>query len=965
MANHQLNPILEGGGGSGSGNSTQTTITPNSGTRSSVGDIYNGNIGDQGFTGIVYGSDSIGIEGTTGDGGSEIGSTAPDDYHDPSVDCDAVNVSLEFGKASNATDFYWTKDTPLIVKNIVGEGGYFNVKIEYLKRSSVQYAGDSEPTYTGYNVVSTAKYTLEEWIHKATDYEYDSSDGVWEIGNQPTDGFHIDIEDGDINGVSTTGTKRITFTYKCELSGGNYAVVERWFEVEVEAAWYEDLLGTEFSLFPMKAKCPLKATLNNGRVITLAEKDEWFLRAEIVSETAAISTFETAMLAAATNNASLSATVLTDRDTGDYHFLFYGIEVMGKIKNLLDGYSSNATIPENGEVILYQDYDPPIAGSNNIEVTFPCYVAGNADKIDKCHFGIMFGSNNAKNRLFLSGNPERPNIDWHSGETYEGNADFGYFEDLSECAYGATDNAVVGYDIVSNDKLLVLKGWSDKETTVYFRQPTLVAAVNSSGTSVTGINGETLYQEEFALVKGNNSVAGVSPKAVANFNGDSVFLSSDKKIVGLDLVGIVGDNQRYANSRSLFIDNALSEEDISGASLWTDNDFLMLALKDRMFVASKDMRTDAQYEWFPIDVAGVTCVMKKDGKTYLGKSDGGIYAFSDGYRDSKKLYVGYGLTKVSANMSTEIITSADSLASLDTTKEHWFRPIKEDDSEYLYQQIGIAKNGNTADFRVHYSDSTIELVALTDGELDFDKMQSLLRKIKEGVAYYTAGTYGGIPGSTPYYLKEVGDSSHTYKLLDAQGNEVSFSHWPFVDPMEVYIFTRIERPMLMTDIDKTNGTFKLSEDGETVDIWKYNNQSMYAFKGEIVEYSPVEALYITKPFTLGGLEYLKTIWSFTLTNDSGKPSELEVCLASNKIPNEDLKALGKISAPGIGLDFGGFSFTSVDFDKNVVPRTYSSKRIVSGVKFACFAFRSMSASNSVLSSMSVTYTLPFPNYGGD
>ena len=137
------------------------------------------------------------------------------------------------------------------------------------------------------------------------------------------------------------------------------------------------------------------------------------------------------------------------------------------------------------------------------------------------------------------------------------NGNFTYFEDLSYCFYGETDNKIVGYDIVSNDKLLVLKDKSDKETTVYFRTPRLISAISGSGEEQRGLNNEVLYQEVFALVQGNNSVAGVNPNSITNLNGDTLFISDENKIVGLDLEGIVGDNQRYANTRSIYIDEAL------------------------------------------------------------------------------------------------------------------------------------------------------------------------------------------------------------------------------------------------------------------------------------------------------------------------------------------------------------------------------------------------------------------------
>ena len=647
----------------------------------------------------------------------------------------------------------------------------------------------------------------------------------------------------------------------------------------------------------------------------------------------------------------------------------------------------------NARVILFRDYISPIEGSNNITVKFPCYVEGNADLINKCHFGIMFGNNNSKNRLFLSGNADFKNKDWHSGQvdsTYtsdEGmlNGNYGYFEDLSECIYGETDNAVVGYDIVANDKLLVLKDYSDKETTVYFRQPQLVTAINTGGTAVTGLDDETLYQEEFSLSKGNNSVAGVNPRAVVNFNGDCLFISHDKEVVGLDLTGIIGDNQRYANSRSYYIDEELKNHDLSKAFLWSNNKYLFLVLDTKIYVSHFETKHDNQYEWFVMDVAGVSSVLEKDGIIYLGKKDGTLFKFSDIYKDAKKVFAGYGITRLSANEQTELITASEYLSELDPSKSYLFRPIPftdmgADDDPYIYYSLGSIRNDRTldCDFYVNNSDNrnVIELVCNRNGLTDVKVRELLLKRISELDPVYLnkidstesdivcqSGSIFEKAHGKKFYLREyTGEADkHLYQLIDENGDVM-----PVKELYRARLCMRITRETEMANIDVKNGTFQLKMDGEIIDIVQYSSQSLVtAFRGEIIEYSNVEAFYITKPYVMGNLEYLKTIWSFTLTNDTNIPSELELCYATNKIPYEAMKTLASISKDTLGFDISNFNFSKVDFDKNIVPRTYTHKRILSGVKFVCFGFRNYKDSNSVLSSMTVTYTVPYPSYSGD
>lgn len=661
------------------------------------------------------------------------------------------------------------------------------------------------------------------------------------------------------------------------------------------------------------------------------------------------------------------------------------VNVYGYLEDIMDE-------TKNARVILFEDYIPPIDGSNNIVVTYPCYVPGNADKINKCHFGILFGNNNAKNRLFVSGNPDEINCDWHSGMIDENNIEdedmlngnFGYFEDTSWCYYGETDNKVIGYDIVSNDKLLVLKDHSDKETTVYFRTPTLVTAIDGAGTQMSGIDGETLYQEEFSLVKGNNSVAGISPKSIINFNGDTLFISKDNNLVGLDLTGIIGDNQRYATSRSYFIDEDLRERDLSNAWLWSDNKYLFLCLDEKVYVTHFETKSDNQYEWWAMDIEDVQTILKIDKKIYFGNSSGEFYVFNDKYEDIKKVFIGSGggiLASEGENDNKIIVTQAV-INQLDENKSYKFSiiPSSQVDTSYMYYSIGNVSNvrSGNLDFYINVTHNALELLCLRNGVADYDEQKrytAFIREEKEVYLNHTQAenTIGCAAGSDlatyykKYYLKRyVPDTLHEggdlYKLYDADTDtEVSMS--------ELYrcvLCYKLDEEYDVVEINKTDYSFKLHLEGEELDLVRYADQ-LYsrAFKAEIKSYEPVTSFYITKPYTLGDLNYFKTIWQYTLTNDTNIPSELELTFASNKIPYESTKTLAKISVDKFSFSFEEMNFAKIDFDKNITPRTYTNSRILARQKFICFGFRNYNNTNSVLSSMSIIYSIPHASYSGD
>lgn len=666
------------------------------------------------------------------------------------------------------------------------------------------------------------------------------------------------------------------------------------------------------------------------------------------------------------------------------------VKVFGYIEDAFDKSMS-------GRVVLFDDYIPPIDGANNVTVKFPCYVSGNSDYIDKCHFGVLFGSNNAKNRLFVSGNPDYPNCDWHSGEVTsdneedEGmvNGNFSYFDDLSYCFYGETDNAIVGYDIVSNDKLLVLKDKSDKETTVYFRTPTLVTAIDGSGTVAKGLDDSTLYQEEFSLVKGNNSVAGISPKTVINFNGDSLFVSSDNSVVGLDLTGIIGDNQRYANSRSAYIDEDLRQRDLSKSFFWSNGKNLFFALPEKVFVTNFETVSDSQYEWWQIDISDAQAFLEVGNSIYYGTSEGDFRKFNDIYSDVQKVFVGQG----GGTLVTEgdddnlIIVSASVISQIDASAKYTFKTIpgSNEDTSFMYYMAATVSNvsNGTFDFITDATHNCLKGMFYVNGKYNSERHSACMLSISEERDVYLnhvdgeneIGCQYGSSLSTfykKYRLKKVDTAeagnewaiplNDCYYLVDADtGAKVTIS--------ELYrcaLCYRLDKEYDVSDIDSSKQSFRIYQNGKLIDLVRYASQSLSrSFKAEIKQYLPVEAFYITKPFNMGSLDYFKTIWQWTLTNDTSLPSEMELTYASNKIPFEDMKSLSKISKDALCFDFSSANFAKLDFDKKVVPRTYTSQRILSNLKFVCFGFRNYNDTNSILSSMSVIYTVPMQSFSGD
>ena len=83
------------------------------------------------------------------------------------------------------------------------------------------------------------------------------------------------------------------------------------------------------------------------------------------------------------------------------------------------------------------------------------------------------------------------------------------------------------------------------------------------------------------------------------------------------------------------------------------------------------------------------------------------------------------------------------------------------------------------------------------------------------------------------------------------------------------------------------------------------------------------------------------------------------------IPTGILFTIAKISVDKMSFSLASMNFVKLDFDKNLTPRTYTNSRILPQRKFICFGFKNYNNTNSVLSSMSIIYSVPTQSYSGD
>lgn len=648
---------------------------------------------------------------------------------------------------------------------------------------------------------------------------------------------------------------------------------------------------------------------------------------------------------------------------------------------------------DNAKLILFYDYLPEVTGESNIEVAYPCYNEGNSGYIDKCTFGKLFGNNNAKNRLFLSGNPDRRNRDWHSGAVMkddlvsEENGDFSYFADTSYCDYGMADNAVVGYDIVSDNKLLVLKTYSDKEPTVYYRTSTLVQATNDDGTVSTDINGGALYSESYPLTIGDNYGSGaISPRAIANFNGDTLFLSSAQEIDGLDITGISGNSLRVAHTRSYYVDPYLRRLEGDGqygdGFLWCDADYLAAVFPGGMLLANFE-KVDAdskQYEWWRTDVADVRSFLKDGRSVYCGRSDGSVILLNgDRFYDEDSTDLAYAYLDSGKSSSQVVVhpasnyiqVSAALASTLNPEYEAWYRP-KAGDSVPICEYAGLVRRsrGETgADVLCEDDGGSALFTSYFSGRPD--EAAKFFDKLYDGATLaYGVSEDDPSPILAEVEIKDYGGRSF---YLRKGGERLSYSAFGGGRVLAFPISGEVRlgnadgkgpgEPASDGETAFESGKFALlSGTGERMDVCFSNAIN----EGEILSRRPVRAFYVTGPMTMGDLTQGKTIWGTSIANDTGAPSVLEFCEVTNDDGEDGFKSLREINEQKReknAFSYTNFSFGSVNFERFITPHVTTYWRPIGPFPFIVFGFKSEEATNAVLSAVQVKYTYAMPSFG--
>jgi hypothetical protein len=255
---------------------------------------------------------------------------------------------------------------------------------------------------------------------------------------------------------------------------------------------------------------------------------------------------------------------------------------------------------------------PPVAGQDNLEITFTKTVEGYQDKVLGCNISTLFGMG-TNDRVFITGNAK----EWATDRYCEREKPE-YFPDLNYSKVGAQGTRIMGY-LKLGEYLAVIKEDNQQDSTIFLRW---------------GRINETTGLQEFPLKQGVNGIGAVSPGSLRNLKDEPLFLARTG-IYGISTNAITFE--RTIQNRSYFIDAKLTkEENLKDAVAVEWNGYYILAINSRCYILDGKQNKsykpqsygDYVYECYHWENVPAIAFLEHDGDLYFGTAQGKICRFN-------------------------------------------------------------------------------------------------------------------------------------------------------------------------------------------------------------------------------------------------------------------------------------------------------------------------------------------------
>lgn len=209
----------------------------------------------------------------------------------------------------------------------------------------------------------------------------------------------------------------------------------------------------------------------------------------------------------------------------------------------------------------------PVTGQDNVQITAAKVRDGYLDTINRCTIAAVYGVGGSTDRVFLSGNGDKPGVDWYSN--FE---DPAFFPDTNYTKLVRDGARVTGYAVLSNTLAAFIDGASDGRNVVV-----------RSG--VLDENGDAVFRVSNTMI-GQDAVA---PDTFCRTDKEPLFLTN-RGVYAITAEELTGE--KYSQERSYYIASAIgAAQGRENACACTYGDFYALALDGTLYLLDLQQKT--------------------------------------------------------------------------------------------------------------------------------------------------------------------------------------------------------------------------------------------------------------------------------------------------------------------------------------------------------------------------------------
>lgn len=251
-------------------------------------------------------------------------------------------------------------------------------------------------------------------------------------------------------------------------------------------------------------------------------------------------------------------------------------------------------------------WDATGSGVDNLEIEYRKAAEAGKDDLSTLNACDTFGL--FENRVFLTGNSDKPAYDWHSGPD-----DPTYFPDTGYAKVGAGGSAIMGYRAVGSAQAII-KAESRQDASVYLR-------------TAAKLGEETV----FSLRQGVSGQGAIAKRAFANILDDPLFLTRNGVYA---ITSNLVTEERTLAGRSRFLDPRLTrEQNLEQAvgcgwngmyllSMTDGNVYLLDGKQNKVYLENSITGANYNYEAYHWTDLPATVWMPDGENLFFGTADG-------------------------------------------------------------------------------------------------------------------------------------------------------------------------------------------------------------------------------------------------------------------------------------------------------------------------------------------------------